>query len=83
VRIWEVDYDPMNKIWTWRLRLPNGWTANVTDDSQFGYPKKPTHYLAAAISRMRIIQAKAYRYSLREAKEEARELALSQETVPA
>lgn len=75
---WAVDFDAQNKIWRWYLELPNGWTASVSDDSQFGYPKKPTHYLAAAISRTRIVQAHGYRDTLSAAKQEAFDLALAQ-----
>lgn len=42
--IWCINFDALNRIWVWSHDLPNGWTAQVSDDSQFGYPKKPTHY---------------------------------------
>lgn len=76
---WAIDFDGKNKIWRWSVDLPNGWSALVVDDSQFGYPKRPTHYLANAVSRMRIIQGKRYRTTLAEAKTEALDLALAQQ----
>jgi len=79
---WEISFDKVNKIWSWYLPLPNGWTAAVTDDSDFGYPKRPTRYLVSAISRNRIIQGDTWGNILG-AKSAALELALHQETVDA
>ena len=80
---WECHFDSQNRIWTWRLEIPNGWTATVTDDSTFGVPERPTQYLASAISRTRIVQAKEHCFNIAAAKREALELALAQEIVEA
>lgn len=77
-REWSVTFDKTNEIWRWMTDIGNGWTAAVTDDSQFGYPKKSTQYTIAAVSRTSIVQGKEVYLSLMEAKGYAVQLACAQ-----
>ena len=71
---WQV-----NKTYHWRRKLPNGWTALVSDFSREAAPPQPTKYVASAVNKKQVIQARGTFDSLEDARDEALSLALSQQ----